>query len=319
MIPAVSIIIVSFNTKNLTLACLRSIVDETKRCLYEIIVFDNNSQDGSAAVIREEFPQVKLIASNENLGFARANNVAARNAQGFRILFLNPDTVVIDDAIDKIMEFADEIPQARVWGGRATFPDGSVNATCWSDMTLWSVACRAAGFTWMFPKSKLFNPEAIHSWGPIDRVREVDIIVGCFLLIDRDLWWDLDGFSPDFFMYGDEVDLCVRARRLGARPHVTPYANIVHYGGGSEPSSEDKLIKVFKGRVTVMKKHWSPLAARLGIFIMVVTVGLRAIVSLVVKSPRRRGSGQDGKTDVWWGAFRRCQEWNTGWAIKSEE
>lgn len=313
MTPAVSIIIVSYNTRDITLACIQSVIDETKLYDFELLVIDNDSHDGSANAIRERFPDITLIDTKDNLGFARANNVAAKQAKGARILLLNPDTVILDGAIDKLLAYADKTPDARLWGGKAIFPDGSINASCWNDMTLWSIACRATGLTWIFPKSKLLNPETIHAWDSLENDREVDIVVGCFLMIDADLWRKLDGFNPDFFMYGDEVDLCLRARKLGARPRIAPEAKIIHYGGGSEPSSENKLVKVFKGRVTVMKEHWSPLAARLGSLLMVAMVALRAVGSTVFRPPSRQGSGQDGRTDVWGAVLRRRREWCSGW------
>jgi GT2 family glycosyltransferase len=311
--PAVSIIIVSYNTKDVILPCIRSIIKETCLYNYEIIVIDNNSQDGSVAAIRENFPQVRLIEKSENLGFAGANNMAALSAQGSRLLLLNPDTVVLGSAVDAIIRFANMTPRAQVWGGRAIFPDQTINASCWNDMTIWSSFCRALGLTWIFPKSKLFNPESIHLWDSLDHERSVDIVVGCFLLIDKSMWDKLGGFNKAFFMYGDEVDLCIRARKLGARPRITPTATIIHYGGGSEPSSEDKLVKVFKGRITVMKMHWRPLAACLGCWILWITAGFRAFGSLFFHPPQRQGGGLDGRSDVWSGVFRRRKEWFSGW------
>ena len=311
--PAVSIIIVSFNTKELTLSCIRSIIRETTEYSYEIIVIDNNSSDGSAAAIRETFPHLLLIETGANLGFAGANNVAAKSAQGSRLLLLNPDTLVLNGAVDALMKFADSTPHAQLWGGRAFFPDKSINASCWNDMTLWSSLCRAVGLTWIFPKSKLFNPESIHLWSSLDRERNVDIVVGCFLLIEKSTWDRLGGFNTAFFLYGDEVDLCLRARKLGARPRITPTAAIIHYGGRSEPSSEDKLIKVFKGRITVMKAHWCPLAAHVGRWLLLVTVGLRVVGSLFFWPPSHPGAGLDGRSDVWPAVFRRRKEWSGGW------
>ena len=136
-------------------------------------------------------------------------------------------------------------------------------------------------------------------------------------MIDRELWSELRGFDPTFFMYGDEVDLCIRAKKKGAAPKITPRATIIHHGGGSEPSSEDKLIKVFKGRVTVMNHHWSPLAAWIGRIVMVLGVGLRSLANAIVSSPGRKGGGQDGETKVWKGAFKRRREWSDGWEVVS--
>jgi len=312
-IPDVSIIIVSFNTREMTLACIQSIVAETKTRDYEIIVLDNDSNDGSAEAIRDRFPQVKLIDNKENLGFAGGNNAAALEARGKRLLLLNPDTVVLNDAINALLDFADSRPEALVWGGRAFFPDGSINASCWNDMTLWSSICRAAGFTWLFPRSRFFNPESIHKWDDLSEERDVDIVVGCFLMIDKPLWERLGGFDPTFFMYGDEVDLCLRARKLGARPQITPKATIIHYGGGSEPSSEDKLVKVMKGRATVMREHWVPPAAILGRWTLIATAGIRAVGSKFLRPPARKGSGRDGRADVWTAVFKRRHEWCAGW------
>jgi GT2 family glycosyltransferase len=127
-IPAVSIIIVSYNTRQLTLECLRSVVAET-RIPYELIVVDNASSDGSAEAIAREFPEICLMAETENHGFAKANNIAAERAHGAHILLLNPDTVVLDSAIDKLVALARAKPEAKIWGaerytqiGRSTGP-----------------------------------------------------------------------------------------------------------------------------------------------------------------------------------------------------
>jgi GT2 family glycosyltransferase len=155
-------------------------------------------------------------------------------------------------------------------------------------------------------------------WNPLTSEREVDVVVGCFLLIDHDLWRTLDGFDLTYFMYGDEVDLCLRARRLGARPAYTHAPRIIHYGGGSERCSEDKLIKIFRGRITVMKTHWHPLKARIGQWMLVLTAALRAAASGVIRPPQRRGGGQDGRADVWTAVFRRRKEWMAGWITRTE-
>ena len=206
-----TIIVVSFNTRDMTLDCLRSIERQTRDISYEVIVVDNSSIDGSAQAISDEFPLINLIASDSNLGFAKANNVAADKARGRRILLLNPDTVVIDRAIDRLFAFAEANNACRVWGGRTLFADGSLNPTsCWGRMSLWSLSCFALGLTYFAPKSSIFSPEAYGGWDR-DTVRHVDIVTGCFLMIDRDLWKQLGGFDPLFFMYGEEADLCRRA------------------------------------------------------------------------------------------------------------
>jgi GT2 family glycosyltransferase len=261
--PDISIIVVSFNTREMTLECLRSVVAETRTVPYELIVVDNASSDGSAAAIAAEFPELELIALTENIGFARANNLAARQARGERLLLLNPDTVVLDRALDKLVEFAGTRPQARIWGGRTLFADGSLNPTsCWGKMTVWSLFCRAVGLTVLLPGSERFNPEPYGDWQR-DSAREVDIVTGCLLLIDRPLWNELGGFDERYFMYGEEADLCQRASDRGAAPAITPTAEIVHFGSASD--SGNKAVAVAIARITLIRSHWGPLRRHLGV------------------------------------------------------
>ena len=136
----------------------RSIAAETT-IPHEVIVLDNNSPDGSAAAIAEAFPHIRLIASPENHGFAKGNNIAAGYARGDYILLLNPDTVVLDGAIDKLVAFADRTPAAGVWGGRTLYADGSLNAgSCNSLQTLWSIFCRTIGPRHRLQRQRVLQP-----------------------------------------------------------------------------------------------------------------------------------------------------------------
>ena len=264
----VSIVVVSYNTLAMTLDCLRSIVAETRECSYEVIVVDNASADGSAAAIAAAAPWAALIASPENLGFARANNLAARRACGRLILLLNPDTVIRDGAIDRLVAFANQRPAARLWGGRTLFADGQLNpASCWARMTPWNLLCRATGLAGLLPASSLCNGEAYGGW---DRagVREVDIVSGCFLLLERQLWQTLGGFDPTFFMYGEDADLCLRARAFGARPATTSAATILHHGGASEATRVGKMVALLTAKATLIRRHWHPALAPLGLALL---------------------------------------------------
>ncbi len=209
--PTVSVLVVSYNTREMTLDCLRSIVAET-HMPYEVIVVDNASLDGSADAIAAEFPKVHLMAETENHGFAKGNNIAAATARGEYILLLNPDTVVLNGAIDKLVAFARAKPEAKIWGGRTLYGDGTLNRTCcFQHMTLWKIFCRATGLAVLFRNHRAVS-EAYGGWDMND-VRSVDIVTGCFFLIPRRLWEDLGGFNLAYFMYGDEADLCLRAKK----------------------------------------------------------------------------------------------------------
>jgi len=276
-----SIIIISYNTKELTLACLQSIFQQTGDISFEVIVLDNDSQDGSAKAIAAAFPQVKLLAHSENLGFAGGNNLAAKKGAGEYILLINPDTVVLDGAIQKLLRFAKANPAAGIWGGRTLFADKSLNpASCWRKPTLWEIFCRSFMLASLFPNSFVFNSGSYSGW---DRstIRQVDIVSGCFFLLKRELWEKLDGFSPEFFMYGEEVDLCLRAKKFGVKPLVTPDATIIHYG-------------------------WSARKYGVGKFIFQMYPFSRMIVSKTLGLFKEKFSKN---ADVWVELWRRRKEW----------
>ena len=253
--PKVSIIVISYNTRDMTLDCLRSVQAETK-VPYELIVLDNQSSDGSVEAIATEFPDIRLMRAEENHGFAKGNNIAVEDARGDYLLLLNPDTVILDGAIDRVVEFAIRAPHARIWGGRTLYGDRSLNpGSCWRRMSLWNVFCRTTGLTGIFPRSPVFNSEAYGGWDRSTE-RQVDIVCGCFLLIRRVDWQALGGFDPGFFMYGEEADLCLRAiRDLGATPRVTPDATIVHYGGASEKVRSDKMVRLLSSKSELIRRH----------------------------------------------------------------
>jgi GT2 family glycosyltransferase len=311
-----SVIIVSFNTREMTLAALRSLYAETRATAYEVIVVDNNSSDGSAAAIGAEPGPHRLIASDANLGFAAGNNLAAEMARGDYLLLLNPDTVVRDGAVDRLLAFARERPEAGIWGGRTLFGDGRLNpSSCWGRMTAWRLLCRATGLTGLFPASEICNGEAYGGWDRSSS-REVDIVSGCFFLIRRDLWQRLGGFDPRFFMYGEEADLCLRAKALGARPAVTPAATILHYGGASETVRADKLVRLMAAKAALIDRHFQPHARALGLALHAAwplsrLVACTALGALTGKATARDTAG------VWREVWRRRGEWRRGWPAQT--
>lgn len=249
--PLVSILIVNYNTRAITVSCIESVYQHPPSQDFEIILVDNGSKDGSAAEIKQKFPHVKLIESKTNLGFGAANNLAAEQANGRFILLLNSDTLIVDDSLDGLLDFARQHPHAGMWGGRTVFADGRLNpGSCWRQMTLWSLFCGATGLTALFPNSPIFKSEAYGGWNR-DTIREVDIISGCFMLLPTTLWRKLNGFSPDLFMYGEDADLCLRAKAMGYHPLITPDATIVHYGGASEVTYAGKLVNILSAKLLV--------------------------------------------------------------------
>lgn len=313
----VSILMVSYNTRDLTAAALQSIVSQTSGLKYEIIVVDNASSDGSAEMLQRHSAVSRLIALNVNIGFARANNLAAEYAQGRYILLLNTDTVILNRAIERLVEFAEAHKQYLVWGGRTLFADGSLNpSSVWRHITVWSLICRISGLSGFFSKSDLFNREAFGDWKR-DRVREVGIVAGCFFLMPATVWNALGGFDPLFFMYGEDADLCKRAQRIGARPHMTPEAEIIHYGAASAPNSAEKHIQLLSGLATLFERHWFYPTHFIGQQ-MLVGWALSRWVAFTAASYLSRRADYKNSATLWKTIWNRRSEWQFGYSTATE-
>ncbi len=251
-----TVIIVNYNVRDMLIDCLESILVSPSASRLHIIVIDNDSGDGSVEAITERFgDRIETMQSGENVGFAKANNIAAQGVTTDWILLLNPDTVVHEDAIGKLLRFAEAHPEAGIYGGRTTYADGSINpSSCWMRPTPWSMICQTLGLT-SFRRARMLNPEQPDVWR-VGRPEHVDIVSGAFFLITRRLWEDLGGFDERFFMYGEEADLCMRAEEHGARPMVTEDSVVTHHGGASERSRAEKLIRLLAAKRRLAQAHW---------------------------------------------------------------
>lgn len=302
-----SVIIVSYNTRDLTLECLRSVFAETRDLEYEVIVVENASGDGSAEAIHEEFPEVRLFALDENLGFAGGNNLGAAEARGRYVLLLNPDTVVLGRALEHLVRFMDDHPEAGLCGGRTRFADGSLNPTsCWGSASLWSLICRGTGLRSVFPGSRWFDPESLGNWERDSR-REVDIVSGCLMILPREFWDELEGFDLRFFMYAEDFDLSWRVKERGRSLWIIPEATIIHHGGASERVRADKIVRLFTANCQLYRKHWSPLRARCAARLYDLWAGSRALAfTLLSPLSRRARVSRANWCEIW----RRRAAWH---------
>lgn len=253
---------------------------------------------------------MKLVRLGENSGFAQGNNIASGYARGEFLLLLNPDTVILDGAIQRLYDFARKNPGAGIYTGRTVFPDGSLNPTsCFGRVTLWGMFCRGAGLSVIFRGTRLFDPESLGWWKWTD-ARQVDMVAGCFCLIEKTLWDQLGGFDPAFFMYGEDFDFCLRARRIGYRPLATPDATIIHYFGASDTCPVDRTIKHFRARAQLLRKHRGHLAARLGILMLDlwafrrIVVGCLPVLNLYAPSEQREAWKETWRRRAEWGKYR---------------
>lgn len=303
MAPDISVVIVSYKVPELLRACLASVERESVGCTYEVVVVENGSGDGSAALVRDEFPSVRLIALEENAGFAAGCNLGARAAEGEYVLMLNPDTELVGDTLAALLRYARAHPRAGLVGGRTLSPAGTLDpGSCWGAQSIWSLVCFASGLSTVLHRSRLFDPESLGGWQR-DSERQVDIVTGCLCLVPRAVWEQLGGFDESFFMYGEDADLSARARKLGYRPAITPGAVIVHHVGASS-HSVDKREMNLRCRVALARKHFSPARASTAVALLQIGTGVRALAAGVTRRP----------SSTWPAVWRRRRDWRGGYA-----
>lgn len=282
----VAIVIVSYNSADFIGDCLRSVISARRDVRQQIIVVDNDSKDHTVEFIRGNFPEVELIVPGANLGFAAGVNLGASHADAEFVLLLNPDTVIRGHAVDTIVDFARKNPGHGLYGGRTLRPDGGLEpSSCWGEPTLWSMAMFGLGLSTLAPKNRWLDPESLGDWRR-DSVREVGVITGCFLLAPKTVWDELGGMDERYFMYGEDADFAMRARRLGYRPVICPDAELVHEVGACSETPVHKTMLLYRGKASLVRTHWRGPARWLGLFFLAAGTGLRALLSSVLKRPR---------------------------------
>lgn len=225
--PDVSVIIVSWNTRELLRACLRSIATESGPVTLEIIVVDNASHDRSADMVAEEFPTVTILRNADNLGFAAANNQGLELATGRYALLLNSDTVVVDGAIAKAVAFADGKTNAAIVGCRTLFPDGRMQRNCFLFPSVLNVFLAVTRLATAFKTNRFFGRYRF-GWWDYQSAREVDGVAGCFMLVRRSAIAHVGLMAEHYFMYAEDADWCWRFRKAGYSIWYTPDPCILH-------------------------------------------------------------------------------------------
>jgi hypothetical protein len=297
----VSVCIVSWNIKDLLRDCLNSLKQNAGDLRYETIVVDNDSKDGSADMVRAEFPWVKLVEPKANLGFGRANNLAFQHSTGRWVLLLNPDTVVLDNAIEKLLKFADQHPDAAAVGGRTLKKDGKSleRSCCWGSPGMWPLFCKAFGLHIIFKNSPLFNREAMDYWQR-DSVREVGVITGCCLMIRRSVYEKTGGFDDHFFMYAEETDLCWRMKDEG-KLLFCPHAQIIHLvGEAAKKSTSNRLFHINRALLKLFRKHHGTAYMVVANFFMCLFYVVRVPLMKLATLLGRGGQDLKDKTSAYW-------------------
>ncbi len=253
----VSIIIVNYNVKHFADQCLRSIRASRGNLNIEVIVVDNNSQDGSVNYLKPRFPEVKFIANAENIGFGRANNIALAKADGRYLLVLNPDTLLGEDSLAAMVNYMDENASVGAMGPKLLNRYGSFDKGSKRGLpTPWASFCQISGLAKLFPKSKTFGQYNLLYLDP-ERPAQVDALPGCCMLVRREAYEQVGGFDEDFFMYGEDIDWTYRIKLAGWEAHYAPVAKIVHFKGESTKRSRINRDKAFYGAMHLfVDKHF---------------------------------------------------------------
>ena len=256
-----SIIIVNYNVKEFLQNLIYSIKKASSGITSEIIIVDNNSEDDSVDFIREKFLPlggIKLIANNENLGFSKANNIGLKEAKGKYLLLLNPDTVVSEDSFKKMIEFFQSNTEAGLAGCKILNPDGSLQLACRRSFPgPWTAFCKVTGLGSLFPKSPLFARYNL-TYLNENETYEVDAVSGSFMMMTREAYEKVGGLDEEFFMYGEDLDLCYRIQKAGLKVYYVHSTQIIHYKGEStKRSSLDETKHFYNAMHLFVKKHLS--------------------------------------------------------------
>lgn len=275
--PDVTAVIVNYNTRELVLAAVRSLKAHADDVRLEIVVVDNASSDGSAAALREAFPDVTVIDA-PNLGFAAGNNRGFEAAHGRYLLLFNPDAEATPGLLRASLDAMEEDPSIGALGCRVVHPDGSTDPSVFRfprlSHVLWNVLVPGSAMA----RSRMFG-DVRYAEADLDAPLDVDVVAGCYILVPREVVAEVGGLDERFFMYSEETEWCWRIRRSGRRVLYAPVGTVVHYGGASTDGvSPWSAVETAKGQILFFRITRGDAAARLVTALMLVRDGMRRVV-----------------------------------------
>jgi len=276
----ISIIIVSWNAKDMLEKCLDSISNQSNRYQLETIVVDNASTDGAPDIVKNKFPAVKLIQNSANLGFAKANNLGITRSSGRYVCLINSDVVVLDSCLDRMCEYMDAHPEIGVLGPKVLNADGSVQPSCREFPTIWKNFCRAVALDTLFPNSNIFGRQFMTNFSH-DEIASVDYLSGCFMMVRRSAMEKVGLLDERFFFYAEDKDWCKRFWDAGYRVVYYPFAEAIHYLYGS--SSKDTVkyyIEEIRANLQYYEKHHNKFIKAGYIFTVILHQLVRIVGSL---------------------------------------
>lgn len=278
-----SIVIVNYNTKQLTMDAVHSVYQSKISYTYEILLVDNNSSDGSVELFHQELPNVTVIENTKNVGFSRANNQAITIAKGSYILLLNSDTIVQEDTLQVMVNFMDSHPKIGASGCKVVLPDGSLDKACRRGFpTPQASFYHFLGLSKLFPNNTRFNQYQLGHLDP-DKDYPVDCLVGAFMLLRREVIEQVGLLDEMFFMYGEDIDWCYRIKEVGWDIYYYPYTSIIHYKGASSRRKPMKIIYEFhRAMILFHRKHFSRKYPLVVNWIVYTGVTLNFLMSIII-------------------------------------
>lgn len=253
---ALSILIVAYNSAKYIGDCLTSVFEFTSGD-FEVLLIDNGT-DGTEDLVLSRFPAVRVIPSRGNIGFGPANNLLAQHARGDRLLLLNPDTKLINPAIDRLLAFSYAQP-AGAWGGVTTYPDGTPDTGNFLEIpSIKNIVLAAV--------APAMSQKRLVDLKDLSAPRQVSVLCGGFMMMSREAWDAVGGFDPTFLLYSEEVDLFTRLRQAGYEAWITPDSQLIHDVGSGARISATRMRFVYTGRMHYARRHWrSPVVEIVGI------------------------------------------------------
>jgi len=253
----VSVIIVNYNTKKLTIECIQSLLATERDVNFEVILIDNASTDGTIQEVNKLFPHVITIENRENLGFSKANNQGIVRAAGRYVLLLNSDTVVEPHTLSTMVNYMDTHSNVGASGCKLVLPNGQLDEACKRGFpTPLGSFYYALGFSRRHPSNPKYNQYKLTHLNP-DDVHEVDCLVGAFMFVRREVIESIGGLDEDFFMYGEDIDWCYRIKQSGWGIVYYPRTTVIHYKGASSRKKPLKIIYEFhRAMVLFHRKHY---------------------------------------------------------------
>lgn len=276
----VSVIIINWNTREILCNCLRSVYQQTQDVVYEVIVIDNASSDGSAETVKCEFPQVILVENSDNRGFAAANNQGMKIAKGRYVLLLNPDTIVLDGAIQKSVSYADNHADIGVLGCQVWRNENEIQQTCFSFPSIIGLIIQKMSLRRLFPRSWIFG-WVDYGWWDRTSPMDVDVVSGMYMLVRREVIEFVGLMDEDYFVYAEETDWCHRIKKAGWRCAFTPVARIIHLDGGNKSTDLVKVkmyVQMQKSILIFYKKRCGFVSWRIAKLIITISMLIRYAV-----------------------------------------